>query len=213
MAENPKITKKTPEVVILLGWVDLYVTRVQSAPYARRMQVAMLWSAISLLYLVFGLEVESSSTATLLGVSINGIDHETFRVVLLAMTSYYVVLLGFVFAKVWSVTRPVRLFCRLFRAKTRRTRDQNIEVGEGADDAIDQDLALWDAKPDVQPESLTDKGFCIPVVPNMKSEDESRYFMVRYPLFGLLENLCARMLFPALVCVGTLAWLVAEIFF
>lgn len=211
MNAESKIKKALSEADTLLGVLDRYVTLVQNAPYTRRMQVALGWSAASLCYLGFGLEVASSSSATLSGLSINGMDHEKFCGFLLIMTSYYTLMFSFVFAKVWSVSRPERLFRRLFRYAKKQIKKHGIEFREGAEGAADMFLGVWETSPHIPPESF-DKSD-ISAVRSLKSEGEVRDFMVRRPLLGLLENLFARMLFPALVCALALGFLVAEIFF
>ncbi|MDA7955631.1 MAG: hypothetical protein MPK34_00130 [Gammaproteobacteria bacterium] len=202
-------TKQRASASLIFGAINEYVKAVQSGPYARRTRVALLWSAVSLFYVAGDLEVAGSSAATLVGVSIKNIDHEKFCFFLLCVTTYYTALFVFAFAKIWSVGRPVRLFCKIFRHRKKRVGKSDFVQTEREINRAEENMSLWNSLPYIDHELVREKD--VSVVDDMSKEDEVFNFMLRQPFFGLLENLLARMFFPLAVCIVALVVLVCEI--
>ena len=195
----------TSAAYVLLDMIDNYVTAVQNKPYARRMSVALFWSAASLFYLVGDLEMKK---LWLVDVGDN-LTHQSFCAFLLIMTLYFTVMFGFVFLKIWLVSHPAWIFGALFRYRKMRARPSKQTPVLGKRNDAEDDLALWEIAMDMKPGVLRDK--TMPKVPDMKSQSEIRNFMVHRAFMGLLENLFARMLFPMLLCIAAVVALVLEI--
>ncbi|MDA8002163.1 MAG: hypothetical protein MPL62_12865 [Alphaproteobacteria bacterium] len=205
MSENEKSKKRMSAAYLLLRKLDGYVTELQKGSYARRMRVALFWSAASLFYLAADLEIES-----LVFVSVkNEITHEVFCFFLLSITTYYAIMFAFVFSKVWSVYRPAQIFRVLFQYRKKRIAPDVIQRIEGQINHAEEDLALFEGLSNMRPGFLREE--IIPIVPEMKSEKEVLEFMVTRARMGWLENLVARMYFPTFLCVLALWALFREV--
>ncbi|MDA8030440.1 MAG: hypothetical protein MPK62_04785 [Alphaproteobacteria bacterium] len=202
MAEEAKSQKRVSAAYPLLDKIDKYVTEVQKGPYARRMRVALFWSAASLFYLAGDLQMQGLAL-----VSVKNITHESFCFFLLIMMTYYSIMFAFVFSKIWSVYRPVQMFHTLFQYRKKRVWPHGIKRIEGNVNHAEEDLTFFEVQSRAEPGILEDN--VIPEVPKMKSEKEVLEFMVTRARMGWLENLFARMYFPAFLCVvalSALAW-------
>jgi len=186
-----------------------YVLFIRSDVHVKRARVAVLWSAISLFYIVFDLEVSSSNASSLWGVVIHNTMPYTFLVFLFFLTAYYVVRFGFSIAKIRVDVDPCALL-RVTRAYKKNAKlNFTLEIFKGNINHMHAYLHSWviqktvilgkEHRPDIAETSYERmKGFA-----NLEQADEVRHNL-RHPMLGYLENFFAPMTLPILLCSAAL---------
>lgn len=193
--------KLNPEKFLL----DLgrYVSLVQNNVHVRRARVAMLWSAISFFYIVFGLKVSSADVSILRGVAIDNIEHWKFLVFLFAMTLYYAARFGFSVAKICAEVNP-RTLWRKFR-DLKKFKELDWPIEEIETHLPRMYLYVWIVRPDMAiaksnpPEEREIGMLDAEKLAGIEKENEVRQSL-RYPTLAFLENFFAMMFLPAFVC-------------
>ena len=178
-----------------LNNVCFCITEVQSDKYARETRTAMLWSVISAIYLWRGdLEAESFDVPTLSGVFFGKITPEEFLVFLLAATAYYSIRLFFSLAKIWSVINPLFLFWLIHLYHKRNKPGYQPDMAH--EDSVSGFFGWLHRFNFSEGEDRWRTFFVTPE--NAQGVNEAMHFMVRRPVFGLLQNI----VFPVIVFPG-----------
>lgn len=208
------------QFLIRLG---LYVQHVQSSIYARKMRAAVLWAAISALYLWWELEVvKDAKTLTFWGLQFGEIKQEDILLLLLVGTGYYTTRLVFLALKAGGFVNPFFLIRPLYCRKKLDKYNMADNAKDPAD--LDAQLCCWLSyllnvyRYALDSNVTTETSTLIPGFSQKKKSDkvkkekkkekrkepgymtctEQVRFMVDNPTLGLLENF----IFPVLVIPG-----------
>lgn len=170
---------------------DQYASMLRSADFVAYTRTALLWSAVSFFYIYGGLTVKSTTVATLLGVSIEGITHGKFLAFLFIMTLCYTTRLLVVIIKYSIVHQPIAIFRGIFNYKEHGHIEHLASVLSHICSANSQKRKKY----------------------FIENESEVHHFMLQHPYYGVLENFCVRMHLPWVLCVLVLGRLAKENFF